>query len=528
MFNCRGFFPGETMNSQKKVPTVLMILDGWGVSTGKGKDAIAGASTPRWDDLVSNFPATILGAAGRDVGLPHGQIGNSEVGHLNLGAGRVVYQDLTRINLDIESGDFDRNPVFEKAVTHVREGSGRLHVMGLISDGGVHSHIEHIKAVCALADRKGVSEILVHSFMDGRDTPPRSGLDYVREMEQFLAGLDNARMATVSGRFWAMDRDNRWDRVARAYDAMVLGKGEKAVSGVDAVQSGYDRDESDEFIVPTVITPEGDAAAGCMADGDGVIFMNFRGDRAREISHALNDPAFDSFPRERMPVFSCYVCLAEYDETFPYPVAYPPQQLTNILGEVVADAGLSQFRIAETEKYAHVTFFFNGGEEKTFTGEERFLVPSPKEVATYDLKPQMSAAAVTGELVSRIGSGKFDLVLVNYANPDMVGHTGIYEAAVKAIETVDSCIGQVADKVLEMGGTMLITSDHGNAESMEDADGTAHTAHTTREVPLVMVGPGLGPDNPPLKKGILADVAPTILKIMGIEQPSEMTGTPLF
>jgi len=511
----------------KKVPTVLMILDGWGVSTGEGRDAIAGARIPRMDELRARFPVTTLSASGVDVGLPEGQIGNSEVGHLTLGAGRVLYQDLTRINMALDSGEFFENPVFLKSFEKIISGSGILHIMGLMSDGGVHSHIRQIKALAALAMDHGLTGVFVHAFMDGRDTPPNSGIRYIEEMEDHLAHLGDARLASVMGRFYAMDRDNRWDRVEKAYRALVFGEGLSAESGREAVSEAYLRDETDEFIQPTVIIRDG-SPVGVMSDGDGVIFMNFRGDRAREITRALNDRKFDRFDRVRAPVLSSYVCLTEYDETFPHPVAFPVAPLSGIIGEVISDNGLIQLRISETEKYAHVTFFFNGGEEKVFPGEDRVLIPSPKEVPTYDLKPEMSAEEVTVELVSRLESGRYDFILVNYANTDMVGHTGVYKAAVAAVEKVDQCLGRVADAVSRTGGILLVTSDHGNAESMQDSDGTPHTAHTTRRVPLVLVGPDYDRKTPRLKEGCLADVAPTILKIMGIEQPEEMTGVPLF
>ncbi|UCG38431.1 MAG: 2,3-bisphosphoglycerate-independent phosphoglycerate mutase [bacterium] len=515
------------LNKRKRVPTVLMVLDGWGVSTGEGTDAIAGARKPRMDDLMSRFPRTTIGASGRDVGLPEGQIGNSEVGHLNLGAGRVVYQDLTRINMAVESGSFFENQVFLEAFRAVKGGSGRLHVMGLMSDGGVHSHIEQIKALVTFAAGSGLGAVFVHAFMDGRDTPPNSGIRYIGEMEDHLSALGIAHLATVSGRFYAMDRDSRWERLERAYKCLVRGEGLRAATGREAVAAAYQRGETDEFIQPTVVAAGG-SPAGKIGDGDGVIFMNFRGDRAREITRALNDADFDHFTRGTPPSLSTYVCLAEYDETFPYPVAFPTEELTGILGEVISSRSLTQLRIAETEKYAHVTFFFNGGEEKTFPGEDRCLIPSPKDVATYDLKPEMSAEEVTQELLRRLDSGTYDFILVNYANPDMVGHTGVYDAAVTAIEKVDDCVGRVADKVLEMGGALIVTSDHGNAESMIDPDGTPHTAHTTRRVPLVLVAPGCTAESPRLREGRLADVAPTILKIMGVPQPREMTGEPLF
>jgi 2,3-bisphosphoglycerate-independent phosphoglycerate mutase len=512
---------------EKKVPNVLMVLDGWGVSTGTGRDAIAGASTPHMDNLMSRFPVTTLGAAGNDVGLPEGQIGNSEVGHLNLGAGRIVYQDLTRINMAIETGEFNKNPVFLKSFEDIKKGSGTLHVMGLMSDGGVHSHIDQIKALVTMASGSGLDHVYVHAFMDGRDTPPNSGIRYVAEMEEHLESSGITQLATVMGRFYAMDRDNRWERIEMAYRALVSGEGIRAQSGRQAVENAYGRDETDEFIKPVVICRDG-IPVGKISDGDGVVFMNFRGDRAREITRALNDRDFKLFKRERPPRLSSYICLTEYDETFPYPVAFPVAPMKGIIGEVISGQGLSQLRIAETEKYAHVTFFFNGGEEKIFPGEDRCLIPSPKEVPTYDLKPEMNAEEVTVELLERLNSGKYDFILVNYANPDMVGHTGVYEAAVLAIEKVDQCVGRIAEKVLDMGGALIVTSDHGNAESMQDSDGTPHTAHTTRKVPLVLVGPRYTPDTARLREGCLADVAPTILKIMGIDQPSEMTGQSLF
>jgi len=510
-----------------KTPTILMVLDGWGISTGEGRDAIAGASTPVMDRLTSFYPTTTLGAAGMDVGLPDNQIGNSEVGHLNLGAGRIVHQDFTRINKAIQSGEFFENPVLLDAFNSVRGASGRLHIMGLMSDGGVHSHIDQIKALATMASKNKVHSIFVHAFMDGRDTPPDSGLGHIQDMEKHLASLEGARLASVVGRFYPMDRDNRWDRVERGYNALVSGQGFEAVSGQSAVREAYARGETDEFIQPTVIC-DNKGPVGLIGDGDGVVFMNFRGDRAREITHALNDRDFEGFKRSKISELSTYVCLARYDENFPYPVVFSPQQHRKILGEVISENGLTQLRVAETEKYAHVTFFFNGGEERVFSGEDRCLVPSPKDVPTYDLKPQMSAEGVTDKLLDHLRSRVHDFVLVNFANPDMVGHTGVYEAAVTAIEKVDECVGRISEMVIESGGVLLITSDHGNAESMVDPNGTPHTAHTTRSVPLVLVGPGYTSEHPALREGRLCDVAPTILKIMGIPQPSEMTGISLF
>jgi len=512
---------------ETKVPTVLMVLDGWGLPTGKDTDAISAARTPAMDGLWRSCPSTTLSASGEDVGLPDGQIGNSEVGHLNLGAGRIVYQDFTRINKAIESGKFQKNPVLLEAIDRVKEASGNLHVMGLLSDGGVHSHIDQIKAFISMASTGGVKNIFVHAFMDGRDTPPNSGINYMREIESHLAILGNARIAMVSGRYYAMDRDNRWDRVEKAYRAMVHGEGRNTNTGEQAVGEAYREGETDEFIMPTVVS-DTNGPVGRISDGDGIVFMNFRGDRAREITRALTDEDFSGFNREIVVKLSTYVCLTEYDDDFTHPIAFPPTQLKGILGEVLSERGLTQLRIAETEKYAHVTFFFNGGEEPSFPGEDRCLIPSPKDVPTYDLKPQMSADEVTEELLERLGSGMYDFILVNYANPDMVGHTGVLAAAVKAIEKVDECVGRVADRIKDLGGRMIITADHGNAESMLDVNGIAHTAHTTGPVPLILLGPDFNPENPALREGTLADVAPTILKLMNIEQPPEMTGKALF
>lgn len=504
-----------------------MVLDGWGESSGEGRDAIAAARTPNMDALRKRYPFTTLLASGEDVGLPDGQIGNSEVGHLNLGAGRIVYQDFTRINMAIRSGEFGSNAVFLDAFREVLAASGRLHVMGLMSDGGVHSHIEQIKALVSMASESGVEKIFVHAFMDGRDTPPNSGIRFIRDMEDHCSALAGAAIATVTGRFYAMDRDSRWDRVEMAYRAMVEGEGMRAADGVGAVRAAYERGETDEFILPTVIDA-GSGPTGRISDGDGVVFMNFRADRAREITRALNDDDFKGFQRGSFARLSSYVCLTEYDETFRHPVAFGPVQLKGLLGEVLSEKGLTQLRIAETEKYAHVTFFFNGGEERSFPGEDRCLIPSPTEVATYDLKPEMSAEGVTQELLARLDADRYDFILANYANPDMVGHTGVFDAAVAAIEKVDQCLGRVSQSVLRKRGVLLITSDHGNAESMLDQDGTPHTAHTILPVPLVLVGPDYHSGAPDLRPGRLADIAPTILKILGIQQPPEMTGRPLF
>jgi 2,3-bisphosphoglycerate-independent phosphoglycerate mutase len=513
-------------------PVVLMVLDGWGLPDGSPRDAISAARKPAYDALHRSCPRTLLSASGEDVGLPAGQIGNSEVGHLNLGAGRVVYQELTRINRDIATGAFVRNPVLLELAEKTAAASGRLHVLGLLSDGGVHSHQEQMLTAAAFACSRGLS-VFLHAFMDGRDTPPRSGLAFMREAERALEGM-GARVATVCGRFYAMDRDTRWERVEKAYRALTAGEGLSAATGAAAVEAAYARGENDEFILPTVVRPasappdSGATAGGPIGPGDAVLFMNFRGDRAREITRALALADFTGFARGKRLELAAFTCLTEYDRSFPLPVAYPPEHLADILGEVLAGRGIPQLRIAETEKYAHVTFFFNGGVERSFPGEDRVLVPSPREVSTYDQKPQMSAPEVTAQLLARLDSGRYGFVLVNYANPDMVGHTGVFPAAVAAIEALDPCIGAVANKVQKLGGTLIVTADHGNAECMRQPDGSPHTAHTTNPVPLVLVGTGSMPGPASLRPGRLADVAPTILKLMGIPHPPEMTGTPLY
>ncbi len=510
---------------------MLMVLDGWGLPDGSPRDAISAARKSCYDALYLSCPRTVLSASGEDVGLPAGQIGNSEVGHLNLGAGRVVYQELTRINRDIATGAFVRNPVLLGLAGKAAAASGRLHLLGLLSDGGVHSHLEQILAAAAFARSRGLA-VFLHAFMDGRDTPPRSGLVFMREAERALEGM-GARVATVCGRFYAMDRDTRWERVEKAYRALTAGEGMEAATGAAAVEAAYARGENDEFISPTVVGEPAEVAPGgtkaCLIkDGDSVLFMNFRGDRAREITRALALADFTGFARGKRLELAAFTCLTEYDKSFPLPVAYPPEHLANILGEVLAGRRIPQLRIAETEKYAHVTFFFNGGVERSFAGEDRVLVPSPREVATYDQKPQMSAPQVTEQLLSRLSPGRYGFVLVNYANPDMVGHTGVFPAAVAAIEALDPCIGAVAARVRELGGTLIVTADHGNAECMREPDGSPHTAHTTNPVPLVLAGKEFPPGKTALRSGRLSDVAPTVLKILGIPQPPEMTGIPLF
>ena len=507
-----------------KKPVALIILDGWGLSESCENNAVCQAQTPFLDELTTSYPTSWLNASGLDVGLPDGQMGNSEVGHLNIGAGRIIYQDLTRISQSIAEGDFFTNPALLEALKCIREANGKLHLMGLLSDGGVHSHNTHLYALIELAKRNGV-EVCVHAFMDGRDTPPQSGANYLEQLETEMTRLEHGRLATVIGRYFAMDRDNRWDRVQRAWQAMTLGEGHPADSGVAAIQSAYASGQTDEFIEPQVIQQNG-LPVGNINDNDGMIFFNFRADRAREITRSFTQPDFSEFERSKVPQFSTFVCLTEYDETFDLPIAYASDSYPNLLGEVVSNAGLHPLRIAETEKYAHVTFFFNGGVEAPFLNEDRALIPSPKDVATYDLKPAMSAVEVTDEMIRRINQGTYDLIIINFANPDMVGHTGILSAAISAMETVDCCVKRVVDALFEAGGCALLTADHGNCELMADAKGSPHTAHTTNRVPLILVDS----DNrqADLQSGILADIAPTILNLMGLSVPQEMTGKNLI
>ncbi|MDI9616327.1 MAG: 2,3-bisphosphoglycerate-independent phosphoglycerate mutase [Methanothrix sp.] len=500
-------------------PVVLIIMDGYGLSEEKEGNAVAGAHKPNLDRLKSLYPHTSLGASGLDVGLPRGQMGNSEVGHLNLGAGRIVYQDYTRISLAIEQNRLRDVRQLVDAMVTARDSGRNLHLMGLLSDGGVHSHITHLFALLDMAKELGVERVYVHPILDGRDVPPRSAQIYVSQLEEKLARIGIGRIATISGRYYAMDRDKRWDRTEAAYRAMTEGVGIQAATAEEAVRMGYERGETDEFLKPTVIDPQ-----GLVREGDSMIFFNFRPDRARQITRAFVQPDFREFKRMYLRPF--FVCMTQYDESIDAPVAFPPEYLKETLGEVLSRAGLRQLRIAETEKYAHVTYFFNGGREEPFTGEDRILIPSPK-IPTYDLKPEMSAPEVTSTVVERIRSGGYDVVIMNYANPDMVGHTGIYEAAVRAVEAVDRGVGTVVDEVLSRGGVALITSDHGNAEKMlEKSTGEPHTAHTTNRVPFILAGcddvSGLRDD------GILADVAPTMLELLGIEKPSSMSGRSLI
>jgi 2,3-bisphosphoglycerate-independent phosphoglycerate mutase len=507
-----------------KQPLLLMILDGWGNNPNPANNAIAQAATPNMDRLCRDYPCTDIGTSGMSVGLPEGQMGNSEVGHLNIGAGRIVYQDLTRISKAISDGDFFTNPVLLDCLRRTKAAGGRIHLAGLLSDGGVHSHNTHLYGLLELARREGV-EAFVHCLLDGRDTPPKSGADYLAQLEAEMKRIGSGRIATVIGRYYAMDRDNRWERVERAYDAIMRGEGKPCGSAAAAIEESYAAGVNDEFVEPAVIFADG-APVGQVKDNDGFIFFNFRSDRAREITRALALDDCPGFERKARPRLASYVCMTEYDATFGLPIAFGPETLVNILGEVVSKAGLTQLRIAETEKYAHVTFFFNGGVEEPNPGEERCLIPSPKEVATYDEKPEMSAFPVTEELLKRLDSGKYDLVILNFANADMVGHTGILPAAVKAVEAVDACVGRLVARVLEMGGQVLITADHGNAETMVDETGGPHTAHTTDRCPFILVDDRR--KGVRLRPGILADVAPTILAILGIPQPAEMTGRSLL
>ncbi|TGY41209.1 2,3-bisphosphoglycerate-independent phosphoglycerate mutase [Clostridium sartagoforme] len=499
-----------------KKPVMLMILDGFGIAPKSDGNAVEAAQKPNYNRLMTKYPSTQLQASGLFVGLPDGQMGNSEVGHLNIGAGRIIYQELTRITKEIEEGGFFKNEALTLAVENAKKNNSALHLLGLLSDGGVHSHIDHLKGLLRLAKDAGLTKVYVHAFMDGRDVPPSSGKDFIVEIEKYMKEIGVGKIATVSGRYYAMDRDNRWERVELAYNAMVLGKGEISSSAVEAIDKSYHDNKTDEFVLPSVVDSE-----GTIKNGDSVIFFNFRPDRAREITRAINDKEFAGFNREALDL--TFVTLTQYDKTLEgVNVAYRPEGINNTLGEYVSNKGLNQLRIAETEKYAHVTFFFNGGVEKEYPGEDRALIASPK-VATYDLKPEMSAHEVTDELLKRLDEDKYDMIILNFANPDMVGHTGVMEAAVKAIETVDGCLGKIADKILEKDGTLFVTADHGNAEIMIDfSTGNPFTAHTTDPVPFIWVSNNT--EGRSLKEGKLADIAPTMLNEMGLDKPAEMTG----
>ncbi len=504
--------------------TMLMILDGFGVNEKTEGNSVKLANTPNLDEILKKNPNTIIHTSGLEVGLPEGQMGNSEVGHTNIGAGRIVYQDLAKITKAIEDGDFFSVPEFVKAIENCKKNNSKLHILGLLSDGGVHSHNRHLYALLELAKRKDFENVFIHCFMDGRDTPPASGEGYISELEEKIKEKGVGQIATISGRFYAMDRDKRWERVSQAYNAIVNGEGEKATSAISAIEESYQKETFDEFVKPTVITNKNGEPIAKIEDGDSVIFFNFRPDRAREITRSIVDKDFDGFETKKLNTY--FVCMTPYDETMPnVNIAYKKEEIKNTFGEYISKKGLKQLRIAETEKYAHVTFFFNGGEEKQYEGEDRILVPSPK-VETYDLKPEMSAYEVTEKVVEAIKSEKYDSIILNFANPDMVGHTGSVEAAVKALETIDECVTKVVAAINEVNGVLLITADHGNAEQMIDyKTGEPHTAHTTNPVPLAIVGM---PSNKKLKEGRLADLAPTMLDIMGLEKPEEMTGESLI
>lgn len=500
-------------------PTMLMILDGYGANNDNYGNAIAQANTPALDAIFNKYPKTTLKACGMAVGLPEGQMGNSEVGHLNIGAGRIVYQELTRITKAIEDGEFNTNPVLNEAIAHVLKKGSSLHLLGLVSDGGVHSHITHLMALIDLAAEKGVKEVYVHCFLDGRDVPPRCAVTYIEQLEKHMDKAGVGKVSVVSGRYYAMDRDKRWERVVLAYDAMTLGEGMHASTAAAAVTEAYERDENDEFVKPTVVD-----GGKTVCDGDAMIMFNFRPDRAREITRAFVDTEFDGFERKKTINDLYYVCMTQYDAEMPnVNIAYPPQTLKETLGEYLAELGLKQLRIAETEKYAHVTFFFNGGVEAPNDNEDRILIPSPK-VATYDLQPEMSAYLVTERVLEEINADKYDVIILNFANADMVGHTGDMNAAIAAIEALDKCVPQIVDAVLAKDGQILLTADHGNADNMLNEDGSVVTAHSLNDVPLLHIA------NAPieLKSGKLADLAPTLLDLMGLTIPGEMTGDSLI
>ncbi len=504
--------------------TMLMILDGFGDNKNKDGNAIKLAKTPNIDRLMKQYPNTDIFTSGLHVGLPEGQMGNSEVGHTNIGAGRIVYQELTRITKSIEDGEFFSNPEFISAIENCKKHNSKLHILGLLSNGGVHSHNRHLYGLLEMAKRRDFEDVYVHCFLDGRDTPPASAETYIAELQEKMKEKQVGKIASLSGRFYAMDRDKRWERVKKCYDALVNGEGEKAGDAIKAIEDSYQKEVFDEFVVPTVIC-NGNEPVAKIGENDSVIFFNFRPDRAREITRAIVDPEFDGFETKKMNLY--YVCFTSYDETMPnVHVAFKKEPLKNTFGEVISEAGLTQLRIAETEKYAHVTFFFNGGEEKQYPGEDRILVPSPK-VETYDMKPEMSAYEVTDKVCEALENDKYDVVILNFANTDMVGHTGSLPAAIKAVETVDECVERIVKIIEEKKGNLLITADHGNAEQMIDyKTGEPHTAHTTNPVPIILIT-----DNKDYKlkeNGKLADLAPTMLDLMGINKPKEMTGESLL
>jgi 2,3-bisphosphoglycerate-independent phosphoglycerate mutase len=511
----------------EKVQRVLLaVLDGWGIQRAREGNAILLAGTPHLDRISSEYPMAQLQASGLSVGLPEGQMGNSEVGHTNIGAGRIVYQDLVRISRACTSGELFKNAAICSAMDLAKSQGKSFHFLGLVSPGGVHSHIEHLQALLLMAKESGLPRVYVHAFLDGRDTPPQSGLGYIKALQSFLDESRTGQIATVIGRYYAMDRDKRWDRIQLAYNAMVRGEDRPASSAVEAVRTSYAENVTDEFVVPTVIVDGRRNPIGQIQDGDAALFFNFRADRARQLTRALAFTDFNEFDRGSLKL-GAFVCMTQYDRTFNLPVAFPPEQPKEIFPEILSERGLRQFRTAETEKYAHVTFFFNGGREVVFAGEDRLLVPSPREVKTYDLKPEMSAREVTSELIRRIESDKYDFALVNFANPDMVGHSGVLAAAIEAVGVVDECLGMIGEACSRAGWALAITADHGNCEQMIDpSTGGPHTAHTLNPVPFYLIHPGVRGRK--LRDGILADIAPTLLELMGLPQPAEMTGRSLL
>ena len=509
------------MQANRPKPVALVIMDGYGIAPRKDGDATRAANTPYIDELFRNNPTSQLGASGKSVGLPEGQMGNSEVGHLNLGSGRIIYQDYTRINKALEDDELISNSKIKESFDHVKSNNSALHLMGLVSDGGVHSHIRHLFGLLEAAKRSEIEDVYIHAILDGRDTPPQSAINYLEELENKIAEIGIGEIATVSGRYYTMDRDKRWERTELAYDALVLGKGKEADSAIQAVKASYEEDVDDEFVAPVVINSE-----GRIKNNDSVFVFNFRADRVRQITKALALKDFEGFDRSKEhPENLYYLCMTEYDEKFDLPVAFGPQEVKDTLGEVLSREGLKQLRIAETEKYAHVTFFFNGGVEVANPGEDRILIQSPQEVATYDQKPEMSAEEVTDKLLELLDNEDYDVIILNYANCDMVGHSGDFDAAVKAVEAVEKGVSQIVPAILERGGQVLLTADHGNAEQMKEEDGSPFTAHTTNPVPLAYLG---GPEDASIEAGILADISPTILDILDIEKPESMTGKSLI
>ncbi len=509
------------MGSEKQPVNILIILDGWGINTSEKGNAVAAANTPFLDLLLADFPSTTLKCCGEAVGLPDGTMGNSEVGHMNIGAGRIVAQDFVRINTAIKDNTFFSTPALVSVMDKVKQTSKSLHLLGLLSDGGVHSHINHLFALIKMAKDRGITKVYIHPIMDGRDTSPTSGIGFLKQLDEKIQDIGTGKVATMTGRFWAMDRDTRWERIQKAYELYTQGKGVDASNQtpVQTIQAAYDRKETDEFIKPVCFCPGNE---GNIEQGDGVIFFNFRADRAKEITRAFTKKNFDGFKRTATPTLSDFVCMIQYDAHFDLPAAFGPQHLDKIFGQILSEHKIPQLRIAETEKYAHVTYFFNGGDEAVFDGEERILIPSPRDVATYDQKPEMSAVKVADKACEQISSGKFQFVVLNFANMDMVGHTGIFDAAVKACETVDSCVKKVVEAIWKTGGTAFITADHGNSEQMLAQDGSPHTAHTLNPVRFIVAAKPAPVIT--LLDGKLGDIAPTILKVLGIDRPLEMTG----